>query len=423
MSGFFNRLGTWLLRIAAGAVILLALLVGVARLLLPEAPRFADDVRRAAQQATGFDIDFQLLSAGVSLYGPELRLTDVTVNWPTGEQAFAAGEISIAVDVVQLITQQQVAPALLHIEDLAAELEITAEGSVLLQGRPLEDFAASAEPGQQLQALRVSLEDVDVRFADRQRGIAPVGMSVKYLLADIDTAEVAVEADIRLAADLAEKIEIDGVAPIELFADRAALTSADRWSLSVNVDDFRLGSWMQLTDQFDSPVLDGEGAASAELEFAGIQPAAIRVDADISELLLSQPGSDPVYYDSISGEVSWKNEAAGWQASGRDLRFVRDGQRRLDGQFRVNQRSNEDGSANWSVSAESLSLTDLMPFATALVAPQLQEAGISGRASGDIWRLQSDAELVAGELREYSVEGDFENLGYVDAERGINARG
>ena len=44
---------------------------------------------------------------------------------------------------------------------------------------------------------------------------------------------------------------------------------------------------------------------------------------------------------------------------------------------------------------------------SAIAAPQLAEAGVTGVAEGDVWRLQATAELAAGELREFRLESDF----------------
>ena len=59
----------WLATVGAAAVIVLAVLVGIARLLLPMAPEYQDDIRRFANEATGFDVQFGRLSASWPLHG------------------------------------------------------------------------------------------------------------------------------------------------------------------------------------------------------------------------------------------------------------------------------------------------------------------------------------------------------------------
>ena len=423
MADFLSTLWQWLLRIAAGAVILLALLVGVARLLLPEASRFADDVRRVAQEASGFEVDFQLLSAGVTIYGPELRLSGVTVNWPDGEEVAAVAEIGIAIDLPRLVLSQKVAPAMVYLEGVAIDLEVDREGTLLLQGRPFDDYVSRRMEGQTPQELRIGLEDIDVRFADRKRGIGPVDAQLVSFFAHIDAESVTVEADIRPTPEFGKRIEIEGLLPVDLVRDRQELTSATRWNLDVGVEDFRLDPWLKLVDLQDAPVIDSEGTATASVDFAGLLPVGVTIAADISGLALAQPDGEPVYFDDIRGELGWQREGIGWQAYGTDLYLERAGRSWPPGAFRVSQQKNEDGTSDWSATADFVRLDDVMLFISAVVAPQLQEAGITGLPSGDIWRMQAAAKLAGEELRTFSVEGDFDRLGFVDPARGIEVRG
>ncbi|MDP7041485.1 MAG: hypothetical protein QGF91_02430, partial [Gammaproteobacteria bacterium] len=73
MTALLSKLSRWILQIVAGLVIVLALLVGVVRLLLPEAADFTDDIKAEVRDRSGYQVDFGHISAGISIYGPELR--------------------------------------------------------------------------------------------------------------------------------------------------------------------------------------------------------------------------------------------------------------------------------------------------------------------------------------------------------------
>ena len=98
-----RKLLRWILQFAAGFVIVLALLVGVARLLLPEASSLTDDIKAGVQAATGFTIDFRFISTGVSFYGPELRLSGVTLHWPDGTEIATIDALAVSVNVIDSI--------------------------------------------------------------------------------------------------------------------------------------------------------------------------------------------------------------------------------------------------------------------------------------------------------------------------------
>ena len=70
----------WLATVGAAGLILLAVLVGIARLLLPMAPEYQDNIRRFANDATGLDVQFSQLSASWPLHGPEIRFFDVHIR-------------------------------------------------------------------------------------------------------------------------------------------------------------------------------------------------------------------------------------------------------------------------------------------------------------------------------------------------------
>ena len=101
----------WLATIVAAGLIVLAVLVGIARLLLPMAPEYQDDIRRFANEATGFDVQFGRLSASWPLHGPEIRFFDVQIRTRDGQQpVLDAAELSVGINLLQLITERRLLP-------------------------------------------------------------------------------------------------------------------------------------------------------------------------------------------------------------------------------------------------------------------------------------------------------------------------
>ena len=64
--------------VAATSVIVLALLVGVARLLLPIVPEYRAEIRRWAEQATGFSVEFERISASWPISGTNDTTISIT---------------------------------------------------------------------------------------------------------------------------------------------------------------------------------------------------------------------------------------------------------------------------------------------------------------------------------------------------------
>ena len=112
MAGLTGKILRTLIYSAATVVIVLALLIGLVRLMLPLLPEYQQEVRTAAAAATGFDVRFDQLSASWPLRGPELVLYGVAILDPdTGVPLAAAEQVSVGIDLVRLLMEQQLVPA------------------------------------------------------------------------------------------------------------------------------------------------------------------------------------------------------------------------------------------------------------------------------------------------------------------------
>lgn len=416
-SPILKTLGYWLLRLAAGFVIVLALLVGTARLLLPEAARFADDVRRIAREASGFDVDFELLSAGVSLYGPELRLTGVTVTWPEGQQAFAAGEVAIALDVYRFVTSRTVAPSLLHVEDMQLDVQITATGDLLVQGRLWKDYLGDVTGEPRISNVRISLEDLQLGFRDELRGIQPVNLALQQLFAVLEDDQLEIEVEIQPEIEFGRSLELEGLVPVQLLRDPDTLQADRKWGLRILAEDFRLDPWLKLANLVNTPVIGSEGTAEATVQFTGRRVESVQTRMDIGQLVLAQTDDTTAVYEQVIGSLDWERQRQGWKLRGNDWLLARDGRSWPGSDFIVEYASVSDQQRSLTADVSFLRLEDLMPLLQVFVGEALAESGIHGQASGDIWRLQAAAAMQGEQLEEFAVEADFERLGY-QAEQG-----
>ena len=122
------------LQFFAGLVIFLALLVGFARLLLPEVASLTDDIKAGVRAATGFAIEFNGISVGASLYGPELRLTDVTLYRADGDELIRAEKVAVSVDVPDSLLNRTLDPGRILVQGTELDALVTAAGEVHVQG-------------------------------------------------------------------------------------------------------------------------------------------------------------------------------------------------------------------------------------------------------------------------------------------------
>ena len=141
MRKFLGRLVRWAVYLAAAGVMLLALLVGIARLLLPQVPEYQNEIRRWAGEATGFDVDFGYISASWPFAGPELKFLDVTISSRDDrEPIFNAENLTVGISLVRLLIDREVMVNRVGVEKSRLEVQKDPEGAILLQGRPIADL-------------------------------------------------------------------------------------------------------------------------------------------------------------------------------------------------------------------------------------------------------------------------------------------
>ena len=413
-------------RIAAGCVIALALVVGVARLLLPEAATLTDDIKDGVRLATGFTIDFKFISAGVSFYGPELRLQGVTITWPNGDLILAAERLAVSADVIDSIAMRKLMPERIRVAGASVDAQIMPDGELFLQGRswrellPPEDDAGPME----LPEFRLQLEDIGFTFKNLQRDGPKIAGRAASLGLIIDEERAEVVADLSPGEELGRRLQAQAEVPLQLLTEPDALPDDVRWSLALFIEDFRLDPWVRLVDMRDLPVIGSRGDADARLKFRGWQLAALQAELDLQQVVLDQPEGGPVSLDYLEGDISWRGSADGWEASGENFSLGRAERNWPASTFNVSYAVMPGAdAARYSADVSFLRLDDLVPLVRAVQPDALSEAGLIGTAAGDLSSLQAEASLAGGQLEAFRVQTGFAGLGYVSPQQGLDLAG
>ena len=195
----------WLLYVAAGAVILMALAVGVLRLLLPLVPQYQDDIRVWASNATGYDIRFRRISASWPLSGPELSFYDVRLSHP-GERAavLAARELSVGLSLFRLVRDGRATVGHVAVSGTRVGVERTPEGDFLFQGRTLTELLPKL-PRDPHPEVDVELRDIAIEYLDPRREPKPLALKLESLDASLDGESLSGDATLTLPRGLAAR--------------------------------------------------------------------------------------------------------------------------------------------------------------------------------------------------------------------------
>jgi len=421
-----RRIVRWLMQIAAALVIILALLVGVARLVLPEASSFKEDIRAGVADATGFNVDFRQISAGISAYGPELRFSQTSVLWPDGELVATANAVAVSLDVIALVTRGKLAAGRIYIEGARLDTELTADGEWLVQGKSWRDYLPQ-ERSQNLDDLpdtTLQLADITFRFTNHAREGPTVEGRLGQLESELDNDRLHIAAELDVEESYGRAIAFAADVPLEVLTRTSEQAAAEPWRLTVTAENFRLAQWLNIAQIKDFPVADSQGRIDVQLTFEGARPTAVDADVDLAQVLLLQPSGPQALVDKLAGQLQWALAGRGWEASAENFRFEREGRSWPTATISLQQTVGiKPDSQRWKIDSSFVRVDDLMPFARAFMQEQLERAGLDGNASGDMEQLGLEFLITQKELTAFAVDAEFTNAGYVSADGTLDLRG
>ncbi len=275
---WLRKLVKYLAYMGAAVVILLAVGVGLFRLLLPKLPAYQEEIKQWANSAIGMRVEFSGMDARWRLSGPELTFYDAQLAGQGQATVLHAEEVSVGVELLRLLLDLELVADRVLIRDAEVELLQAEDGTWLVQGMPLADLRPA--PAGSSGALAVIGEDIrlDVTLAHREQpltlGIDSVQFRRENGQQSLDAALVLPEAfgaELELAATQA----LPGTAapgPWRLFVEGEALRlpalaalRPEAPALASGTADLQL--WMEIDD-------GGVGSATANFALADVAAAA-----------------------------------------------------------------------------------------------------------------------------------------------------
>ncbi|MGI9342605.1 MAG: hypothetical protein ACR2QV_07125, partial [Gammaproteobacteria bacterium] len=432
MGALIRKLSKYLAYAAAAAVMLLALLVGVARLLLPLVPDYQEDIRAWASQATGFDVQFEFISASWPIAGPEIRFLDVTIRSPDDLQPiFVADSLNIGVSVVRLLRDRQVTVSRVGIENINVVLLQTDAREFLIQGRPLADFLPERDPDDPLELPEIDIQLRDVGVAYRNLGRDDAIMDFRVDSIDLRLRETGVAADgeIQLPVRFGERATLSLDLPIEVLrgalteaADDAPTDSVD-WSMYVSGEALKMAELLEYGLDMPTPVAAMNGNLVIWAEFLGREPTGVTAELDFSDAEFRTEAANSDQYEAISGRVEWARAGGGWVLAGSDMNLRRVGLFAPRTEFSVTSKSAGGDGRQLLASVDFMRLEDWYPIVRAFVSEDLRRDTLPASVNGDISDFRLDARWISAAEREFDVEIRFEDIGVVGLPAGEGLTG
>ena len=207
--------GQWLRKLfkyaaylGAAVVILLAVAVGLFRLMLPKLPAYQEEIKDWASAAIGMQVEFSGMNARWRLSGPELTFYDAELATDGRARVLHAEEVSLGVELPRLLLDFELVADRVLIRDADVELRQAEDGRWLVQGIPLGETgpAPAGEPDGALVGIG---EDIALHVTLAHR-TEPVTLEVDSVQFRREDGQQSVDASLVLPEAFGAELEVAG---------------------------------------------------------------------------------------------------------------------------------------------------------------------------------------------------------------------
>ncbi len=390
-----RRLFAILWATTAALVIGLALLVSVARLLLPLLDHYRVELQQVASAQVGRQVEIGGISAGWQGLHPDLRFRDVRVLTADGLQTWLSmREVRASVNIFESLRRRRLETGQISLVGGSLDIARRADGSYSVAGIDTGFGGVAGHGGHGLLEWlmgrdRVSLEDATVRWRDPRISTAPLEISQlnldlrridgRYRLGGGGQLEGSPQGRLRFALDLSGD-------PLQPSTLRSQFYMEGR---------VVAGSW-----------LDGSSFADVERVFGSVHfqlwaDGADRLDRLRGELngrdLVWQPriaaeqGGPvaPVALDQASANLFWTQDQRGWRLALDHVHVVRDALQWPETSLRMAVADTEEHGQRWELTTPFVRLQDVNAVLQTIpgLTPQLRYAAAALAPRGDLRQL------------------------------------
>lgn len=405
-----KRLWRWLAGTFAALVILLAVALGLFRLMLPQIPAYHAQIEGWASKAVGLPVKLGRLDARWSFGGPELTFQAARLYARDSDQILIeAAEGSVGISLGELLREGTVRPGKVVLEGTRLSLERNEAGILHLTGQAPPAGGAKRAMAPVFQVLpRGSIEfrDAAILYVDRGAGHGPWRFSNVDLAIDHGRSKLLIEGSARLPASLGEFAEFK-LNTADAINDPLAI----RWQASVRLEQIDLAGVGEILPEGLPEVLDGRADLVANLGMTGRVLQHFSANINLREFVFAAREQQPQGWSRIGGLIEWDREASGWKAAASNLVVERDGLVWPASRFTLEHTASSDKSVEIVyMDASYLRLEDLQPVADWLPEGRLRETLGEMAPRGELRELVINRSLRDGETSSFALRSEFSDL-------------
>lgn len=405
-----RRLWRWVAGSFAALVILLAVALGLFRLMLPQIPAYHAQIEQWASKAVGLPVKLGQLDARWSFGGPELtfKLARLYAR-DTNDVLIEASEGSVGINLGELFREGRIQAGKVVLVGTRLSLERNEAGILHLTGQTPPSGGARRAMAPVLQVLPrgdFEFENAAVLYLDRSAGHGPWRFSDVNLGINYGRDALQIEGSARLPASLGEHAEFK-------LGTRDALLKplAIRWQGSVRLQQIDLAGVGTVLPSGLPEILDGRADAVANFGMIGRDLQHVSANFTLRDFVFRKIDDAAQGWTRIGGLVEWSREASGWKAAASNFVIERDGFEWPETRITAEQTVSSNESVEITYfDAGFLRLQDLRPLSNWLPSGEILDRVRALSPAGDLRDLVMNRSLRDGELVSFSLRSDFNDL-------------
>lgn len=313
MKELLRKILKYLAYLSAALVIVLAIAVGIFRLMLPRLPEYQEQIKAWAGEAIGVQVDFSAMNARWRFSGPELNFFDAELLRVGATESFvSAEEVSIGVGLLRLLVDRELVVDRILIRDTDIDLRQDENGNWLLQGLPLNEVFTSRSVAANDGDIEVIGQDIRVAYEHPATGQV-VPFTIATINVNHDGGQVDIEAIVGLPDGFGKNIEISAEQFISDSGEQA-------WRLFAEGESLDITGWSRLQPAGMPQISSGTADVSLWLDYSsgGLQRATVNLV--VSDL--SPRSSATTFPFGLQGSIEYSAELSGFLLAANQFRLL-----------------------------------------------------------------------------------------------------
>ncbi len=287
-----------------GLVIVLAIAVGLFRLLLPKLPAYQEDIKRWADAAIGMQVEFSSMNARWRLNGPELNFYDATLTSPDSEERLIdAREISVGVSLARLLVDRQLVVDRILVRRTSLDIRRTSDGEYSIQGIAVDDLAGLL-PAKTDNAGDIDFVGQDITIRYQQEDATGNSFHIGLVEISREDEELRIEASFDLPDEFGRRLDVS----LDQRLDGGERGAA--WQVFVDGRALNLPNWSQL-QLLDMPIL-ATGSVDLSLWLEITQDGLDKATANLAIDDLSVLDGEQNTPFNADGRIEFSRTDRGW---------------------------------------------------------------------------------------------------------------